>query len=331
MLLVSRPAPTEHEDVRAGIGWMLVTTFFFISLDAVGKYLVAHYPVLEVVWARFVFHMGFVVVVLSTRLKIHAFTRRPLLQLTRSLLLTTTTLLFFFGVKLLPLADASAIMFISPILVTVLAIPLLGERVGPRRWAAVIVGFVGALIVVRPGTGVMDDGAWLLLMAACGNALYQIITRKLRVADGPLTTLLYTALVGSVLLTAMVPAVWVTPQPAHWPLFALLGLFGGAGHFTLIKAFQRAPAAVVAPLSYTSLLWAVGFGFVLFGDLPDRWTVLGAVIIASGGLYILHRERVKQAGGFAPEVNVPPPGAVAADAAAIGTQPDATASTKGEP
>lgn len=306
MLLVSRPAPIEHEDVRAGIGWMLLTTLFFITLDAVGKYLVAYYPVLEVVWARFVFHMVFVLIVLARRMKIHAATRRPLLQLARSLLLLSCTLLFFFGVKLLPLADASAIMFISPILITVLAIPLLGEKVGPRRWAAVLVGFIGAMIIVRPGTGVMGTGAGLLLAAACCNALYQIITRKLRVADGPLTTLLYTALVGSVLTTLLVPSVWVTPQPAHWPLFALLGLLGGAGHFTLIKAFQRAPAAVVAPLSYTSLIWAVGFGYLLFGDLPDRWTVLGAVIIACGGLYILHRERVKQAGGFAPEVNVTP-------------------------
>lgn len=320
MLLVSRPAPTEHEDVRAGVLWMLLTTLFFVSLDATAKYLVAHYPVVEVVWARFAFHMGFVIIVLSRQLRVHAFTRRPWLQLARSLLLLVTTLLFFFGVKLLPLADATAIMFLAPILVTVLAIPLLGEQVGARRWAAVIVGFIGALIVVRPGTGVMGVGAWLLLTAACCNALYQIITRKLRVADGPLTTLLYTALVGSVLLTLVVPVVWVTPQPAHWPLFALLGVFGGAGHFTLIKAFQRAPAAAVAPLSYTSLVWAIGFGYLLFGDLPDRWTVIGAAIIAGGGLYILHRERVKQAGGFAPEVNPPPldthpPGSA--------TQPDA--------
>lgn len=135
MLLVSRPAATEDEDIRAGILWMLATTLFFVSLDATAKYLVARYPVVEVVWARFLFHMLFVLVVLSTRLKVHAATRRPWLQLGRSLLLLTCTVLFFFGVRVLPLADASAIMFISPILVTVLAIPLLGEHVGPRRWA----------------------------------------------------------------------------------------------------------------------------------------------------------------------------------------------------
>lgn len=305
MLLVSRPAATEDDNVAAGVAWMLVTTLFFVSLDATAKYLVARYPVVEVVWARFVFHMLFVIIVLSTRLKVHAATRRPALQLARSLLLLTCTMLFFFGVKLLPLADASAIMFTSPILLTVLAIPLLGEHVGPRRWAAVAVGFVGALIVVRPGTGIMGVGASLLLAAACCNALYQLITRMLRAADGPLTTLLYTALVGSVLLSLAVPFVWVAPEPAHWPLFALLGVFGGAGHFTLIKAFQRAPAAAVAPFSYTSLVWATAFGYLIFGDLPDAWTVLGAAIIAGGGLYILHRERVRRAGGFAPALNPP--------------------------
>jgi len=319
MLLVSRPAPTEDEDLRAGILWMLLTTLLFVSLDATAKYLVARYPVVEVVWARFVFHMLFVVMVLAPRLKLYLRSRRPGLQLLRSVLLLACTLLFFSGVGLLPLADASAIMFTSPILLTVLAIPLLGEQVGPRRWAAVIVGFAGALIVVRPGLGVMGTGAALLLGAALCNALYQLATRKLRAADAPLTTLLYTALAGTVLLSAVVPFAWVAPQPAHWPLFALMGLFGGAGHFTLIKAFQRAPAAVVAPFSYASLVWATGLGFVVFGDLPDLWTVTGAAIIAGGGLYILHRERMRRAGGFAPAVNpdtAPPPALASAPAAA---------------
>ena len=313
MLLVSRPTVTEADDVRAGILWMLLTTLFFVSLDATAKYLVARYPVVEVVWARFVFHMLFVTLLLAPRLRLHAGSRRPGLQLLRSLLLLATTIAFFSGVALLPLADASAVMFTSPILLTVLAIPLLGEHVGPRRWAAVAVGFVGALIVVRPGTGVMGAGAWFILGAALCNALYQLATRKLRAFDGPLTTLLYTAVVGTVVLSAALPAVWVAPEPAHWPLFALLGVFGGAGHFTLIKAFQRAPAAVVAPFSYASLLWATGYGWLVFGDLPDGWTVVGAAVIAGGGLYILHRERVKRAGGFAPEVN-PPPEALARDA-----------------
>ena len=285
---------------------MIATTFLFVSLDAIGKYLVARYPVVEVVWARFVFHFLFVAIVLSARLRRHTMTRRPWLQFGRSLLMVNTTMLFFFGVKLLPLADASAIMFLGPILLTVLAIPLLGERVGPRRWAAVALGFIGALIIIRPGMGVMGEGAVLLICAALCNALYQLITRVLRTADGPLTTTLYTASVGAVVLTLLVPTVWVTPQLAHWPLLILMGVFGGAGHFTLVKAFQRAPAAVVAPFSYLNLLWAIGFGFVLFGDLPDLWTILGASIIAAGSLYIVHRERVKRVGSHDPAMNTPP-------------------------
>ena len=307
MLLVSRPASSEGDDVRAGILWMLATTFFFVGVDAIGKFLVAHYPVIEVVWARFVFHMLFVLIVLSARLRRHAVTRRPWLQLSRSLLILTTTMLFFFGVKLLPLADASAIMFLCPILLTVLAIPLLGERVGPRRWAAVLVGFVGALIVIRPGMGVMGIGSVLLICAALCNALYQLITRLLRTIDGPLTTTLYTASLGAVVLTFVVPSVWTTPQLAHWPLFILMGIFGGAGHFTLVKAFQRAPAAIVAPFSYLSLLWAIVLGFAIFGDLPDLWTILGASIIAAGSLYIMHREKVKRVGSHDSAVNTPPP------------------------
>jgi drug/metabolite transporter (DMT)-like permease len=306
MLLVSRPAITEGDDVRAGILWMLTTTFFFVSLDATAKFLVTRYPVVEVVWARFVFHMLFVVIALAPRLRVHVVTRRLWLQLGRSFLILITTVLFFFGVKLVPLADASSIMFISPILLTVLAIPLLGEQVGPRRWAAVVIGFIGALIVVRPGMGSMQTGAALLLAAAFCNALYQLTTRKLRTADGPLTTLLYTASIGTVVLSLALPAVWVAPQVAHWPLFALMGVFGGAGHFALIKAFQRAPAATVAPFSYVSLLWATGFGYILFDDLPDLWTLCGASVIAGGGLYILHRERVKRVGSHDPAVNKPP-------------------------
>ncbi len=295
MLLVSRPVVAEDDDIRRGVLWMLLTTFFFVSLDTTAKYLLQFYPVLEVVWARFFFNLIFVVILLAPRLRAHAASQRPLLQFLRSGLLLTTTILFFSGIHLLPLADASAIMFTSPILVTVLSIPLLGEHVGPRRFAAVAVGFIGALIVVRPGTGMMGIGAVLLLGSAFCNALYQLTTRRLRGVDGPLTTLLYTALMGAVLLSFAMPSLWVTPEPWHWLLFMLLGALGGVGHFSLIKAFQSAPAAVVAPFAYTSLLWATASGFVIFGDLPDRWTIIGAAIIGGGALYIMHRERVTKA------------------------------------
>jgi drug/metabolite transporter (DMT)-like permease len=149
--------------------------------------------------------------------------------------------------------------------------------------------------VVRPGTGVMGVGALFLLGCSFCNAFYQLITRKLRGTDEARTTLLYTALAGTVGASLAVPLVWTPIAAGDWPLFAALGVFGCLGHFTLIKAFQSAPATVVAPFSYASIIWAILYGFLFFGDLPDLWTLVGASIIAAGGLYILHREQIRKA------------------------------------
>ncbi len=295
MLLVSRPVRTQDDNVKAGVAWMLLTTLFFLSLDAVAKHLVSSYPVIQVVWARFIFHLLLAAMILGPRFGFFARSANPLLQIVRSILLLATTLLFFFGVRLLPRADASAIMFTSPILLSILAIPVLGEKVGPYRWAAIFVAFLGALVVVRPGTGVMGVGALFLLGCSFCNAFYQLITRKLRGTDEARTTLLYTALAGTVGASLAVPLVWTPIAAGDWPLFAALGVFGCLGHFTLIKAFQSAPATVVAPFSYASIIWAILYGFLFFGDLPDFWTLVGASIIAAGGLYILHREQKRKA------------------------------------
>jgi drug/metabolite transporter (DMT)-like permease len=294
MLLVSRPVRTQDDNVKAGIAWMLITTFFFVSLDTVAKHLVSSYPVLQVVWGRFLFHMILAALILGPRFAMLARSANLPLQIVRSIFLLATTILFFSGVRLLPLADASAIMFTSPILLSILAIPLLGEKVGPYRWAAIFVAFLGALVVVRPGSGMMGAGALFLLGCAFCNAFYQLITRQLRGTDDARTTLLYTGLAGTVGTSLAVPLVWTPIALGDWPLFAALGVFGCLGHFTLIKAFQSAPATVVAPFSYASIIWAILFGFFVFDDLPDLWTLVGATIIAAGGLYILHREQVRK-------------------------------------
>ena len=295
MLLVSRPVRTQDDNVKAGIAWMLLTTLFFLSLDAVAKHLVSSYPVIQVVWGRFLFHLILAAMILGPRFGFFVRSANLPLQIVRSILLLATTVLFFFGVRLLPLAEASAIMFTSPILLSILAIPFLGETVGPYRWAAIFVAFLGALVVVRPGTGVMGVGALFLLGCSFCNAFYQLITRKLRGTDEARTTLLYTALAGTVGASLAVPLVWTPIASGDWPLFAALGVFGCLGHFTLIKAFQSAPATVVAPFSYASIIWAILYGFLFFGDLPDLWTLAGASIIAAGGLYILHREQIRKA------------------------------------
>ena len=242
MLLVSRPVRTQDDNVKAGVAWMLLTTLFFLSLDAVAKHLVSSYPVIQVVWGRFLFHLILAAMILGPRFGFFVRSANLPLQIVRSILLLATTVLFFFGVRLLPLAEASAIMFTSPILLSILAIPFLGEKVGPYRWAAIFVAFLGALVVVRPGTGVMGVGALFLLGCSFCNAFYQLITRKLRGTDEARTTLLYTALAGTVGASLAVPLVWTPIAAGDWPLFAALGVFGCLGHFTLIKAFQSAPA-----------------------------------------------------------------------------------------
>lgn len=280
-------------DNRRGIYLMLLTTGLFTSLDATAKYLAQEYPVPQVLWARFSFHLLFVAAFLGTRLSVTLRSHRPGLQMTRSVLMLITTGMFFFAVQALPLADVVAIMFVGPLFVTALSVPLLGDYVGPRRWTAVAVGFAGALVVVRPGSGIMQGLAVLPILAALSHALYTITTRQLANHDLPMTTLFYTAALGAAVTTVIVPFFWVAPDAVGWLLMALLGLFGAAGHLTLIKALGYASPVVVAPLSYASLIWSVGIGFALFGDLPDGMTFLGAGLIAASGLYVFYRERTR--------------------------------------
>lgn len=280
-------------DNRRGIYWMLLTTGLFTSLDATAKYLSQDYPVPQVLWARFAFHLVFVAVFLGVRLSVTLRSQRMGLQLTRSLLMLITTGMFFFAMSELPLADVIAIMFVGPLFVTALSVPLLRDYVGPRRWTAVGIGFLGALVIVRPGSGIMQGLAILPVLAAFSHALYTITTRQLANHDLPMTTLFYTAALGAVATSTLVPFFWVTPDVSGWLLMALVGFFGAAGHLTLIKALGYASPVVVAPLSYVSLIWSIGFGFALFGDLPDTTTLLGAALIAASGMYVFHRERVR--------------------------------------
>lgn len=278
-------------DLRRGVLLMLATTFMFVSLDAVAKHLTQSYPVVQVVWGRYFFHALALAVLLRQRLPVHLASARPVLQLVRSALLLVTTVLFFLGLRTLKLVDASSIMFAGPLLVTALSMPLLGERVGPRRWAAVLVGFCGALVIVRPGTGMMQASAIYPLLAVVCYAFYQIITRQLSRHDSSITTIIYTAAVGGLVTTAALPWNWVTPGVVDWLLMALIGVLGAAGHFSLIRALSAAPAALVAPFGYSSLIWSTSLGFLVFAETPDAWTLVGAGIIITSGLYVLRREQ----------------------------------------
>lgn len=270
---------------------MLVASLLFVSLDTVAKYLTATYPVEQIVWARFSFHLLVALIIMSPqgfgRLK----SNRPWLQLLRSAFMLGANAFFFLALQSIPLVTASAVVFVGPLIVTALSVPLLGEQVGPRRWAAVAVGFVGAMLIIRPGTDFMHAATVLPLLAALSFSFYQICTRVLASHDDPMTTLTYTAIAGSVATTAIVPSGWITPDTVGWIAMIAAGIFGALGQWALIKAISAAPVSTVAPFGYTGLVWATLFGFVTFGDVPDVYTLSGAVIIAASGLYVLHRER----------------------------------------
>jgi drug/metabolite transporter (DMT)-like permease len=216
-------------------------------------------------------------------------------QLVRSLFLLGATLCFFSGLSTIQVAEASAIMFTAPLILTALAPFVLKEKVGIRRWASVLVGFAGAMIIIRPGQDAIAVGAFWVLSAAACYACYQISTRLLSGQDSILTTLFYSALLGAIIMSVVVPFDFQAPTPIDWAIMALAGLFGTLGHFCMIKALTLTEASKLAPYSYTNLIWATIIGYVLFNDLPDLWTFVGAGVIIASGLYIIHREhRIKQ-------------------------------------
>lgn len=280
----------QATDAPRGIMWMLLTVSLFVGMDTIGKFLAQSYPVIQVTWARFAFHALWLVTFLGWRLPVVVRTRRLKLQLARGALMVIANTLFIAGVSVMPLVDTNAILLTSPLFVTALSVPLLGEQVGIRRWSSVLAGMVGALIIIRPGYGTMQWVALFPLGAAISFALYQLATREVTRFDPPLTTLFYTVSVGTPVTSLIMPFVWVTPDVAAWLLMGAMGLIGAVSHFTLIKAFTAAPAAVIAPFNYTNLVWATLFGFAVFGELPDVLTVLGASIITASGLYAFFRE-----------------------------------------
>lgn len=292
---VGPSAAEARRSARAGIVWMVVTTALFVSQDAVTRVLMQSLPVVEVAWARFAVHMALVaalVAVRSPRLMVSA---RPGLQVVRSALLLSVTLLMMAALGALPFVDVAATVAVTPVLVTLLSIPMLGETVGWRRGLAVLVGFAGAMLIVGPASGTFQWAVALPLGAAVCNALYQIVTRKLKSSDPTLTTFFYTGIVGTVLCTPALPFVWVTPDAASAGLMVLLGVLGACSHFCMIRAFTAAPAATVAPFGYTTLVWATLCGLLLFAEVPSATTIAGALVIVGSGVYIVYREQMRGA------------------------------------
>lgn len=296
---------TDHATTAAdrrerllGIVLMCGALACFTVLDTCAKWLVRHMDVLQVVWIRYgiAFLIAFVFVNPWTVRGLLA-TRRPALQLGRSSLLLFSTALNFVALQFLRLDQTVSIMFTTPFFVAALAGPLLGEWIGWRRWVAIVVGFMGVLIVTRPGFGGVHWAAALSLVGALCYALYNISTRVLAAHDSTATTLFYSNLVGFAVATVPMPLVWVTPSDPKVLAVALLcGGTASLGHYFLIQAHRYAPAPVLAPFIYTQIVWMSLSGFLVFGDVPDRWTLIGASIVIASGLYMLYRERVRKAG-----------------------------------
>jgi drug/metabolite transporter (DMT)-like permease len=275
-----------------GIFLYCTAVLLFVVMDSIVKFANETYEPLQVVWARYFFHMVLMTLVLAPKLKSSLIkTANPKLQIFRSMLLLGATVCFFSALKYIPLADAGAMGSTSPLFVTVLSVFLLGEKVSVRRWTAVFIGFGGALIILRPGLGVVHPAMFLVVGMSIFYASYQIATRKLAGVDSSYTTIFYTALVGTIVMTAIVPFFWVQPDLIGWIMLGVIGLIGGVSHFIMIVAFRYTTASTAAPFSYTQLIWTAIFGYFLFGDLPDQFTILGAIIIVGSGLYILYRER----------------------------------------
>jgi drug/metabolite transporter (DMT)-like permease len=284
----SAPSPVR------GVVLIVSSTAFFAVSDVITKQLTAALPAGEVAWMRYVIFLLLVAPAVALNggaalLRSH----RPGLQILRGLGMVGSTIAFTHGLRFLPVAEATAINFVSPILIMALSVLILGETVGWRRWSAAAVGFLGVLIVMRPGTGAFQPAAFLPLLAAAVWAGAAVVTRKMSGSDHALTTLAYSAVVGFLVLSALLPFDWVTPGGTEIALGLGIGILSTIAHWFVILAYRHGDASVIAPFSYTQLIAAGALGYLVFGALPDGWTILGASIIAASGLYTVYRARIR--------------------------------------
>ena len=292
---MSGVAPAQPHPLR-GILMIMTAVAMFTVMDSMAKYLSRFYPVPGIVWARYAFHLLFVVMILGPRMKLGLVRTRHLgLQIVRGILLAASSMLFFSALKFMPMAEASSISFVAPMLVTLLGVFLLKEKVEPARWVAVIAGFVGVLIIIRPGSGIFSWVALLPLATAASFASYQMLTRRLAGVDSPYTSLFYSGLMGTVVLAAVLPFQWTTPTTlVHALMLPAIGFVGGLSHLILIRAYDQAAVSTLAPFSYTQLIWVILMGYLVFGDFPDRWSLIGIGVIMASGIYIARHQHLSE-------------------------------------
>lgn len=282
---VTRPRDKER---RAGIALMLGIMVMFAGYDATSKFLSPRYPVSELLWVRYLTHVGLILAIFGPRMRLGLFrTARPFLQVLRASMLVAVSFLIMFGLRHISLADTTAIVFLAPLLVTALSSPLLKEKVGRPQWVAVVFGFIGVLVIVRPGGSALNPAMLFPLGSAVCYALYQVLTRKFSGAENPVTSHLFTGMLGLLVCSVTWQSDWIVPSLDHAILMVSLGVYAGVGHFLLIKVYERTPPVIAAPFSYTQLAWAVLFGYLFFGEMPDFFSMLGILIIAASGVYVV--------------------------------------------
>jgi drug/metabolite transporter (DMT)-like permease len=268
------------------LGWMVLPI-----MDGFAKYLSADLPILQITWARYFFTIIFIFPIMFFFYnKQLVWSDKPKLQILRGLILLCANICFFYAISIISLAKALTLAFIAPLIVTAFSPILLGEKVGLRRWTAVIIGFIGSLVVIRPGFLEINFASLAALGTGFMYGFYLIITRKLSTSDNPLLTLLITGLVGGVIVSFIAPFIWVKPTLSQWSMMAGIGVFACIGHLFLILSLKYADASKLAPLGYTEIIPNVIIGYYFFGNFPDNWTFLGLLIIVLSGVYISRRE-----------------------------------------
>ncbi|WP_347909248.1 DMT family transporter [Pseudomonas grandcourensis] len=283
-MTVSTPLSGVNQPFK-GILLIVVATFLFSSHDAFSKYLSGFYPIVMVVWARYVVHTLLMAGIFLPQSGLRVLrTKRPLLQVIRALCLLGTSLFFTTGLMYIPLAEATSVNFLAPVLVTALSVPLLGERVTRGQWLAVIFGFSGVLIIVHPGGDLFTPAVLLPFCSALFFCFYQLLTRKLSDIDSPTTSNFFAGLCNTLVMSALVPFFWQTPNLVHGAMMLALGACGMTAHLFLTQAFRLAAPALLAPFSYCQIIFAGLLGWLLFSHTPTPTTVLGIAVICCSGL-----------------------------------------------
>lgn len=289
----STPLSGINQPLR-GIALVVVATFLFASHDGLSKFLGGIYPIIMVVWARYLVHTLLMAGIFLPKAGLAVLrTRRPLLQTLRALSLLGTSLLFTAGLQYLPLAEATAVNFLTPVLVTALSVPLLKERVTTAQWLLVVMGFIGVLVVVHPGGAMFTPAILFPFGSALVFCFYQLLTRKLAVHDAPTTSNFYAGLCNTLVMTALVPFFWQTPQWSHVPFMLALGGCGMTAHLLLTQAFRHAAPALLAPFSYCQIVFAGLLGLLVFGQAPDKVSLVGIAIICLSGLGAAWMQRAR--------------------------------------